>query len=413
MPHLNNNFNKLCFQCVQRLLFSSRQQGKNGKRGKDCIIRLPFLMMAVILTACTTLPNKQSPNTSTQEMSVPPPEQGERAIQLGTPHHLALLVPLQGSLASSGKAIKSGFLAAHEAAPPEAHISQVNVIDTTAVGDIRTAYQQAIDQGADFIVGPLAKPDVRALSTMGDIKVPILTLNYLSPSSPAPANIYQFGLSPLDEAVQAAALAKQADHHAAIVIAPRSEWGASVAQAFRHEWESLGGTVTDSLVYTGPITSLSKQVKQLLHFHEAANKHVLPTRRKDFDVIFLVATPSIARQIHPLLKFYFAGDIPVYATSLIYSGLPNPALDSDLEGVTFCDAPWILNEKHTQNNARLFALGQDAYQISTQLNKLIDSADSFEGATGNLFLNDQHRVVRKLVCAQFHHGTPVMLTEDK
>jgi len=30
-----------------------------------------------------------------------------------------------------------------------------------------------------------------------------------------------------------------------------------------------------------------------------------PQRRHDFDSIFLVATPAMAKQIQPLLRFYF------------------------------------------------------------------------------------------------------------
>ncbi len=378
------------------------------------IFRAVVFSALFILSGCASqvepLPVQTTVTEVTTVTSPSSPKNSGRTTSLSTPHHIALLVPLKGSLASSGKAIQSGFLAEQQA-NPETQTAQVETIDTSDQPNIQTAYQQAIDKGADFIVGPLEKADVKTLSSTGNISTPILTLNYLDPSQPPPANLYQFGLSPLDEAKQVVALAKQKDHHAAIIMAPKGEWGTNVAQTYSQEWRALGGSVTATLLYDNSNKEMSAQIKRVLQFNQAANKKAKSTRRQDFDVILLAASSSTARQIQPLLKFYYAGDVPVYATSLVYSGYPQPALDSDLDGTVFCDAPWILNEKHTQTNARLFALGRDAYHLATQLNRLQGSADSLQGDTGNLFLNDEHRVVRKLVCAQFRDGIPVVLEQ--
>ena len=92
----------------------------------------------------------------------------------------------------------------------------------------------------------------------------------------------------------------------------------------------------------------------------------------------------IGRQIRPLLRYFFAGNIPVYATSQIYSGRPNPQRDADLNGVMFCDMPWVLSPSNLSpsslariqqqvqtawpdsyaNNAKLYALGVDAYRVA-------------------------------------------------
>ena len=59
--------------------------------------------------------------------------------------------------------------------------------------------------------------------------------------------------------------------------------------------------------------------------------------------MFLAATPQQARQIKPTLAFQYAGDLPVYATSHLYTGTNNPTQDQDLNGIRFCETPWLLN----------------------------------------------------------------------
>lgn len=345
----------------------------------------------------------------------PPPTQ---------PQQVALLLPLQGNLSNAGQAIKEGFLAAYQADTNSMRPAKINVIDSNQSSDVQGTYQQAVSQGNDIVVGPLTKPHVQAISNMGRLPVAVLALNNLDPNQPTPPNFYQFGLSPLDEARQAAGLAWQNGHRAALIIVPQSPWGQTVNSAFRDQWQAVGGTVTDTLFYSNNTQALDGQIRKLLHFNQPADTRAMPTRRKDFDVIFLAADPQTAREIRPLLKFYYAGDISIYATSLVYSGTPQPASDNDLNGIVFCDAPWVFGGKgptaalrqqlsllwsnNFQQNARLYALGVDAYQVSMQLRNLATSPQqTIDGATGILSLNDQHRIVRQLVCAQFQNGIPV------
>jgi len=186
----------------------------------------------------------------------------------------------------------------------------------------------------------------------------------------------------------------------------------------------MGGKVVDSLFFKGPNQAFNAQIHQLLHFSQMGKQ--APARRRDFDMIFLAATPEAARQIKPLLKFYYAEDVPVYAVSLVYTGAPRAEVDSDLEGITFCDAPWVLGSEGPlpglrqrisllwapsfQQNVRLYALGVDAYQIVADFANFTRlSQQDLPGATGTLHMDAQHRIVRQLPCAQFHQGVPIVL----
>lgn len=338
------------------------------------------------------------------------------------PQQVVLLLPMQGGLGSAGQAIRNGFLAAYNNAPTNEKPAHVSVIDTSNT-PIQTAYQQALAQHADFIIGPLTKSEVQTLNASGNLSVPVLALNSLDNTQTPVANLYQFGLSPVDEAKQATALASQQGYHSALIIVPAGNWGQNIANVFQQEWLARGGTVAGTLLFSSNNQILNSQLRQFLRFSQPADKKALPSRRHDFDVIFLAATPDAARQIRPLLKFYYVGQTPIYATSLVYSGAPRPGLDNDLNGITFCDAPWALNANSPhadlrqqisvfrpdfKQNVRLYALGVDSYDVMLQLYRSSNTAN-MQGATGILNFDDQHRVVRQLPCAQFRGGVPTLL----
>jgi len=122
------------------------------------------------------------------------------------------------------------------------------------------------------------------------------------------------------------------------------------------------------------------------------------------------------------LKYYQNSDLSIYAMPNIYSGHQNPLQDAELGKIAFCDMPWLFGEAYKgplsqaalqniwqnygDSQIRLLALGIDAYNMLGQLNQL--STTEFAGATGRLSLNGENRITRKLVCARFKGGVPVV-----
>lgn len=378
-------------------------------------------LLATLIAACNTLNNEVSSTGKTQSVTPLPSK---------APKQIALLLPLSGSLSPQGQAILSGFTAANANNGNQATIKTYDVNS----GSIDAQYQTALQQGADFVVGPLSKPNVERL-TQNNITVPTLTLNYVNPNENVPDLLYQFGLSPQDEAKQAADRAIHDGHKQALVIVPATSWGRGIADAFAARFSQQGGSVTEVLAYQADTQTLTKQVASALQFKESKpgsstnegtyrpNRKTVLERRQDIDMVFMTAQPSIARQIRPLLKFYNAGDLPVYATSQVYSGTPNPTQDRDLDGVMFCDIPWVFNNPPVLANTRsqlagnpnfqrylgLYALGADASQLTSELSELTNSSTSgVTGATGTLYLRG-HQVMRQLQWAQFRDGAPVLL----
>jgi uncharacterized protein len=336
------------------------------------------------------------------------------------PQHIALLLPLHGTNASSGQTVRNGFMNAYYEQKNQAGEQKLSFYDTNETTDIAGLYQKAVSDGADIIIGPLTKSEVESLQKISQFDVPLLALNY-TPSSflkSLPANLYQFGLSPTTETEQMADRAKQAGHVSALIISADNSWGHKVADALRSRWQSNGGKIVDSL-FVKPEDNLTQDIAALLHINPKEDRNLVregntssmlaEQRRHDFDVIFVFAQPDTARQIVPLLRFYYAGDIPVYSISAIYSGRPNPVRDKDLNGVTFCETPWLIQMAHTANGTpeqynRLYAIGRDAYLISQSLSRL-NALPNFPiyGATGALDIQQQ-QIYQRLPWVTIHDG---------
>lgn len=335
----------------------------------------------------------------------------------GKPKQIALLLPLQGANASSGQAIRNGFLTAYYyAKQQQADAPGVTVVDTSS-GDIVGLYQQAVAKGADFIVGPLTKENLQTLASHGALNRPTLALNTLDNGAQV-GNLYQFGLSPQEEASQAAIRAKNEGHQRAIIMYPKGAWGQGIASAFQNQFQSSGGTVVASYPFV-PREDFSVGVAQALGVDPAAKRLAHP--REDIDMVFLVAFPQEARQIRPQFLFYNAGSLPIYATSLIYSGTPNPQYDTDLNGIQFGDMPWVLGPDMPQwgemrdhiktlwgpsyaKSPRLYALGIDAYHLTYRLSDM--GNNTLTGATGVLSVGGNQYIQRQLSWATVQNGVP-------
>jgi len=154
-----------------------------------------------------------------------------------------------------------------------------------------------------------------------------------------------------------------------------------------------------------------------------------PRRRQDVDFIVMAAFGNQARQLRPQLKFNRASDVPVYATSHVYRGTPNPEQDRDVDGVMFEDMPWILTPdqadptlhraiqdywgENAANYGRLYAFGVDAYRLIPHLPRLRQYPFAFyQGVTGRIAVDESDRVTRTLVWARFRDGRPRVLEPE-
>jgi len=328
---------------------------------------------------------------------------------------IAVLLPESGPLASIASAIRQGLeTRADDARAQGENTPRLTFIDSSQQ-NIDALYAQATMSGAQAVIGPLDKNKVSELESRDNVPLPTLALNYGEHSRNNATNLFQYGLSAEDEARQVAHRAHLDGHRRAGIMVPDNEWGSRILAAFRKRWEDEGGRVA-SVVSYDPSGSVASAVRNLLNSDPSS-----------MDMLFLLALPTYARQVPPTLDFYYAADLPIYATSHLYEGTPQPRADHDLNDVQFVDIPWMipdaavggvdalpfvstyrqLVDQDDPGLLKLNAMGVDAFELARRL-PLIQALPNTQvfGATGNLQARDDGRIQRTLPWAQFQSGIP-------
>ncbi len=345
------------------------------------------------------------------------------------PQEIALVLPVQEPV---GKAISEGFLSAYyEALANGRDVPQVRIYDTSYQPEPLVLYDQAVEDGAQLIIGPILKDAVRRVQRSSrPMPVPTLALNYGDPGNSSPQGLYQFGLAPEDEIVQAADTAWAAGHRYAAVLTPSGGDYLRIQDSFVNYWQQLGGTIVsvDSYADARDYSPVIKRIfsidasearaARIRNIIPRQNVEFTPRRRQDVDFIFLLANPNEGRQIKPTLAFHFADDVPVYAMPSIYDGGTNTAANRDLNNIIFNDAPWILeNDDPLKADAsstwsaasgpiqRLRAMGVDAYRLYLRMELMREFPYTrLNGATGELHYESDGSIHRKLRNAVFVNG---------
>jgi len=356
-----------------------------------------------------------------------------------TIENIALLLPLSGNYRPAAQAIRDGFLASYYEPSENSEIKPtVRIYDTGGdVTNILAIQQQAKDDGANVIIGPLRKEAVEMLAHGTNHNIPTLALNQIEDKDFYANNFYQFPLSPEEEAKQIARRSWQDGHNRAAIISPDSKWGKRVTEAFQTEWEILGGETVSTISYNAKKNDFSTPIKELLAIDESnARKKALsrllgtpltfePRRRQDIDFIFMASFPRQAHLIPPQLSFFHATELPIYTTSHSFSGNIDQKKDRDLNRVIIGDMPWTIDTlqnnpvkqqtqqiwpNETKKLNRLYALGSDSYNILFYLNWLRSNSNSrIQGATGELSMSETNQIIRQLSWAKFKKGKPVLL----
>lgn len=346
-----------------------------------------------------------------------------------TPETIAILLPESGPFLDPAKAIKAGFLAAHSRHNSDSNKPALHFYDTEK-GKASDLYLQAVKEGAKLVIGPLNKEGIQNLASLTTLTVPVLALNHVP--SLSKQNLYQFALSPIDDAAEITQKALLDGHKKAVVFAPNTEQGKRISSYLVENWQAQNGVVLKNQTYDPKKTDFATPIKNLLGIDDSVNRYkkvltafpsavYIPQKAQDDYALFLSAYGKEARLINSQLVQ--AGGLPVYAMPTIYSGLPDPIGDTILNGITFCDTPWLFKGAYNgelsmmslkdvlnqfpSSYIRLVAMGIDAFHLAGKLPRL--NTTPYSGATGNLSLDTGNRIKRKLVCAKFAMGQPELI----
>ena len=318
------------------------------------------------------------------------------------PVKLAVLLPLSGSLATAAAPVRDGFLTGYYGETRRR--PDIGFYDTST--GAAAAYDRAVAEGNDFVVGPLGRDEVGILFNRGTLPVPVLALNR-GPVQP-PAGNASFSLSPEDEGIAAAEYLVDHGARRVLVVSADDDTQRRAVTSLRERLAERGGTVTD--VASEGVADFA------------------PFAAKDggIDAIFLAVRGGVARQLMPRLALAGLAGKQRVATSQLLSGTGKPEDDRVLDGIAFPTESWttrgarglppastaaamLPNAKGAA--ARLFAFGYDAWLIAAYLEHLATSSDGISGATGVLRIDGFGNVQRTPAWSTFSGGMVVPLAD--
>jgi len=273
----------------------------------------------------------------------------------GNIEQIAVLLPLSAERAATvSNAIRDGLIAAWQRDANRPGAPTLRFYDIGAdTNYVRSAYQTAITNGADAIIGPLRKSAVSAIVTQRSIPVPTITLNTVdAPRADGQQNLIQFGLSPEDEARAGASRAVALKYQNAVIFQADDSRGDREARAFQEAMFQFGGDVVHVAVLPEDEYDYSEQIRDALQISASDRRFRTlssvidqklffePSIRNDVDVIFLAISSEQARSVRPQLDFFYAREIPRFGTSRVAGVADNPTVNKDLNTYTANSTHW-------------------------------------------------------------------------
>jgi outer membrane PBP1 activator LpoA protein len=276
----------------------------------------------------------------------------------------------------------------------------INLMDSSS--NAVRAYNRLIEDQNTVVIGPVLPGHVdKVIRTRieQNAKAPLLALNKPDQSTRDAKGVYRFPLRPEDEAETVAALINNTKSKLtpAVVVYPAGEdgdWGERLHKGFK------------SKVQGAKTTSISYQDNAILSEQQKDNLKQALDKAK---VIFMIAQPKDAVVIFNMLRGE-SQDIPIIATS---HATDDEAQFPKLDGLFYVDIPWLVDpsirnnfKKNGQINseylkgqqARLYALGVDAYSVAARVAKNPSSGITLkDGMTGDLRFDSNGKLVERRV----------------
>lgn len=326
------------------------------------------------------------------------------------PLKLAVLLPLSGDLAKAGASLRDGLLASYygeRRARPE-----IRFYDTAnSSGGAIAAYNKAVADGADQVLGPLGRDGVDAVFRAVQPGVPVLALNRGTVAPPF--NSASFSLAPEDEGSSAADHVASLGARNVLALSSGDDYARRSVEAFGEQLAAAGGSM-QVLAVVGE----EPDILPLLQSYASSAGGV--------DAVFIALRGDQARAIAPQLAAAGLSYKPRVATSQLLSGTGNAEEDRVLDGIKFPTERWGLvqvnglpNAAETQESlptahgpgaAKLFAFGADAWLLTAYLQHLALTPEAtVEGATGVLRIGPEGNVLRTPLWSTFSNGYVVSL----
>ena len=334
-----------------------------------------------------------------------------------SPKQIAVLLPYRSNFANAAKQFETGFNQAHNSNTSNLK-PQLRFYDV-GNGDIRNKMSIAIQNGADFIVGPLGKRDAEvALATTSP--VPILAIGGQNFNQ---SNKYTFSLSPEAEGVAIAQHARSKGYQRAIILTPNIANNTRLSDAFQSAWQSLGGS-TQTYEFSKGEFDHSATVKLALGIYASEQRYnelsgIIGNKPKfnanpkgGIDMILLASNFDDAKNLKPQINFFNGHKLPTYGSSSLNRLSALAGEKADLDGLIIPEMTALIDTtNNTSTNpqaprakiSRLEALGFDSYQLIPIINTL-NQQTYYQGKTGKLLIDTSGNIIRNPSWAKFSSG---------
>ncbi|MDZ7277182.1 penicillin-binding protein activator [Pantoea eucrina] len=320
--------------------------------------------------------------------------------------------------------------------------AQIKVYDTSSQ-PIAQLMQQAQQDGATLVVGPLLKNNVESVVN-SQTALNVLALNEPEQIQNHP-NICYFALSPEDEARDAAHHIYEQGKRQPLLLVPRSSYGDRITNAFAQEWQKLGGSTVQQqrignaaelkqginsgagIALSGtPVTVQQPQSPGVsiagLTIPAPQSSTPAPSTENSgggVDAVYIVASQDELQLIKPMIAMRTSSrnNIALYASSRSAQAGAGPDFRLEMDGLQFSDIPLLSGTNNALmqqaaksfNNdyslVRLYAMGLDAWTLANHFNQMRQSPGyAIDGNTGKLSADANCVINRKLTWNQYRQG---------
>jgi ABC-type branched-subunit amino acid transport system substrate-binding protein len=252
---------------------------------------------------------------------------------------VALLLPLSGDSATVGNAMLAAATMAvsdsYLTAAPDQIQSQIILLpkDTgNTPAESARVVQQAIDQGATFIVGPLFSQSVNIVAPMAT-EHHIGMLTFSNNKAVAKQGVYTFGFLPEQQVARMAEYAYLHNFQRVTLLAPNDSYGEKVKEALVEAYGQKGGTVAPVELYAPSPANIDAAVSRMT---AAYNNN---TEDRKFQAIFIA---DGGNQLKNLIASMRKNHVDFKKIKLFGTGLwddPEITKIPELQGAWFPSSP--------------------------------------------------------------------------
>ncbi|MDF7660108.1 penicillin-binding protein activator [Erwiniaceae bacterium L1_54_6] len=396
-----------------------------------------------VLTAAPAPQPQTAATPATGDASAPQPS---AATPAATADNNAVVSPAAAAVTPDQNAQPQTAAAAPAPATPAPAASagdsnaQVKVYDTSSQ-PIQQVMQQAQQDGATIVVGPLLKSDVETVANSNS-PLNVLALNEPEQIQNHP-NICYFALSPEDEARDAAHHMWDQGKRQPLLLLPRNSYGDRVGKAFAQEWQTLGGStvlqqrfgsvgelkqginsgaginLSGTPLIVEPAQSQGVSIAGLTIPAPQTSAPAADASGGSIDSVYIVASQDELQLIKPMIAMRTSSrnNIALYASSRSFQAGAGPDFRLEMDGLQFSDIPLLsgTNPALMQQAAksfnndyslvRLYAMGIDAWTLANHFNQMRQVPGfAIDGNTGKLSATPDCVINRKLAWNQYRQG---------